>query len=316
MAIGSLNTLVTLNLSHTGIEDLPRNFLKGLHEVRILDISKNSMEFIPAEIQYHGTDINELILDGNPIQKLKSHSFSSMKNLQKLSLQKMPFLHEIKASAFSGLVALKTLKIVENPRLAYIDPDAFMDFQHPMILENVDFSNNYLRYMPKDLLFGLGKNSSLQSFRVEGNVWECDCHNQWLIDLMNTLEFRRFGIEAECSKPSNLQGLNFVEAKGNELPCENEEKFDARKKDFGLPRLLHNENQMLAVVITLACIITIIGAAIFVGVLYLQKQQRISYARVSAFKIHFSRRPNSDRQNSGNLGNVIYRDNPTTIPLE
>ena len=237
MAIGSLNTLVTLNLSHTGIEDLPRNFLKGLHEVRILDISKNSMEFIPAEIQYHflkglhevrildisknsmefipaeiqyhGTDINELILDGNPIQKLKSHSFSSMKNLQKLSLQKMPFLHEIKASAFSGLVALKTLKIVENPRLAYIDPDAFMDFQHPMILENVDFSNNYLRYMPKDLLFGLGKNSSLQSFRVEGNVWECDCHNQWLIDLMNTLEFRRFGIEAECSKPSNLQGKYF-----------------------------------------------------------------------------------------------------------
>ena len=110
--------------------------------------------------------------------------------------------------------------------------------------------------------------------------------------------------------------MNFVEAKENELPCENEEKFDARKKDFGLPRLLHNENQMLAVVITLACIITIIGAAIFVGVLYLQKQQRISYARVSAFKIHFSRRPNSDRQNSGNLGNVIYRDNPTTIPLE
>ena len=209
MAIGSLNTLVTLNLSHTGIEDLPRNFLKGLHEVRILDISKNSMEFIPAEIQYHGTDINELILDGNPIQKLKSHSFSSMKNLQKLSLQKMPFLHEIKASAFTGLVALKTLKIVENPRLAYIDPDAFMDFQHPMILEKLDFSNNYLRYMPKDLLFGLGKNSSLQTFRVEGNVWECDCHNQWLIDLMNTLEFRRFGIEAECSKPSNLQGKYF-----------------------------------------------------------------------------------------------------------
>ena len=113
--------------------------------------------------------------------------------------------------------------------------------------------------------------------------------------------------------------MNFVEAKGKELPCENEEKFDARKKDFGLPHpqpLLHNENQILAVVITLACIITIIGAAIFVGVLYLQKQQRISYARVSAFKIHFSRRPNSDRQNSGNLGNVIYRDNPTTIPLE
>ena len=115
-------------------------------------------------------------------------------------------------------------------------------------------------------------------------------------------------------------GLNFVEAKGKELPCENEEQFDARKKDFGLPHPqppgLHNESQMLAVVITLACIITIIGAAIFVGVLYLQKQQRISYARVSAFKIHFSRRPNSDRQNSGNLGNVIYRDNPTTIPLE
>ena len=209
MAIGSLNTLVTLNLSHTGIEDLPRNFLKGLHEVRKLDVSKNNCEFVPAEIQYHGTDINELVLDGNPIQKLKSHSFSSMGNLQKLSLSQMPLLHEIKASAFTGLLNLKTLKIANNPRLAYVDPDAFMDFQHPMVLKKVDFSNNYLRYMPKDLLVHLGKNSSLQSFAVEGNVWECDCHNQWLIDLMNTLEFRSFGIEAECSKPFNLQGKIF-----------------------------------------------------------------------------------------------------------
>ena len=61
MAIGSLNSLVTLNLSHTGIEDLKRGFLKGLHTVRKLDLSKNNFEFVPAEVQYHGNDLTELV---------------------------------------------------------------------------------------------------------------------------------------------------------------------------------------------------------------------------------------------------------------
>ena len=205
MAIGSLNTLVTLNLSHTQIDNLPRNFLKGLHTVEKLDLSQNNFEFVPSEIQYHGTDITELILDANPIQKLKSHTFSSMRKLIKLSLCQMPFLHEIKESAFTGLFNLKTLRIASNPSLSYIDPDAFMDFQHPMVLQDVDLSDNYLRYMPKELTI-YHQNSSLKSFRIDGNVWECDCHNQWLIDLMNTLEFRGFGIDAECSKPSDFKG--------------------------------------------------------------------------------------------------------------
>ena len=113
-------------------------------------------------------------------------------------------------------------------------------------------------------------------------------------------------------------GLNFVQAKEKELPCENQERFDARKKDFGLPhpQPLHNESQILPIIIALGCIITIVGALVFIGVLYVQKQQRISYNRVSAFKIHFSRRPTSLHSSQTSLGNAIYRDNPTTIPLE
>ena len=117
----------------------------------------------------------------------------------------MPILHEIQASAFTGLLALKRLKMSQNPDLVYIDPDSFMDFQHPMVLEDVDFSKNHLRYMPKDLIL-MRENSSLKSFRIEGNFWACDCHNQWILDTMNTKEFRTFGIDAECSTPEEFDG--------------------------------------------------------------------------------------------------------------
>ena len=115
--------------------------------------------------------------------------------------------------------------------------------------------------------------------------------------------------------------MNFIQTASEELPCENEDIFDARKKDFGLPHPKYQANQMLAIIIALGCLITIVGAFTFIAVLYLQKQQRISYARVAAFKIHFQRGRSSTPTNNlhssqNSLGNTIYRDNPTTIPLE
>ena len=83
--------------------------------MKSLDISKNNFDAVPNQLHYNG--LEELILDENPISVLKSHSFSGMTSLQKLSICNMPNLGVIKEVAFSGLRTLSILHIDNNPML-------------------------------------------------------------------------------------------------------------------------------------------------------------------------------------------------------
>ena len=64
--------------------------------MKTLDISWNNFDAVPSQLHYDG--LEELIIDGNPISTLKSHSFSAMTSLKKLSICKMPNLGIIKGS--------------------------------------------------------------------------------------------------------------------------------------------------------------------------------------------------------------------------
>lgn len=322
-AIGSLPRLIFLNLSETGIGKIPRHFFKGLLHLKGLDISKNNFDAVPPQLHYDG--LEELIIDENPMSVLKSHSFSAMTSLQKLSICKMPNLGYIKEVAFAGLRNLSILHIENNPMLGFIDPDAFVDFQYPMVLKTLSLSNNFLRYLPNSLLpeLKLSKNNtSLEEVKINGNQWECDCHNQWLLDLMNHEKFSKFAKNAECTRPKKFKGFNFIEAKRAELPCEDQDTFDPKKKDFGRahPPAIYNrgEKRMITLTIAFGCILAIFGSIIFVSAMYIKEKRTISYNRLSGFKIHFQRRQDFNSSNIGtsSLGNNIYKDNPTTVPID
>ena len=323
-AIGSLSRLIFLNLSETGISTLPRHFLKGLLHLQSIDVSKNQFKVIPSEIHYDGHELKHLKMDENPIDILKSHSFGNMIALQTLSLCKMPHLAYIHEAAFSGLRNLTVLKIDNNPDLGFIDPDAFTDFQYPLVLKYLSLSNNFLRYLPENLLPELKnvENASLEFFKINGNQWECNCHNQWLIDLLNHEKFQENAKSATCTRPSDLKGVNFLDAKIEELPCEHKEAFDATKHDFGLPhpspKFNIGESRIVSLTIALGCILAIIISVLFVAVLYLKQKRKITYDRLSGFKIHFQRRetPESIRSSQSSMANSIYQDNPTTMPVE
>ena len=150
--------------------------------------------------------------------------------------------------------------------IGFIDPDAFVDFQYPMVLKTLTLSNNFLRYLPNSLLpeLKLSKNNtSLEEVKINGNQWECDCHNQWLLDLMNYEKFSKFAKNAECTRPKKFKGFNFIEAKRAELPCEDQDTFDPKKKDFGRahPPAIYNrgEKRMITLTIAFGCILAIFG---------------------------------------------------------
>ena len=324
-AIGSLTKLLSLNLSEIGIATLPRHFLKGLIHLKSIDISRNRLEEVPSEIHYDGHDLETLILDENPMEVIKSHSFSRMVTLSKLSICKMPNLAFIHEESFSGLRNLTFLHIDQNPVLGFIDPDAFVDFQDPMILQELSLSHNFLRYLPNRMLPEMNSTGelSLKVFRITGNQWECDCHNQWLVDLINQDQFVEFAELALCTRPSDLKGINLVEAKNQDLPCDNLESFDASKHDFGLPhpstlQFSIGESRMISLSIAIGCILAILVSILFVSALYVNQKRHISYNRLSAFKIHFRRRetPENLRNSQTSLSNSVYRDNPTTMPIE
>ena len=126
--------------------------------LKSLDISKNNFEAVPSEIHYDG--LETLILDKNPMSILKSHSFSGMSSLQKLSVCEMPNLESVHEVAFAGLRNLSILHMDYNPKLAFIDPDAFVDFQFPMVLRRFSICHNFLRYLPNSLLPELRSESS------------------------------------------------------------------------------------------------------------------------------------------------------------
>ena len=101
----------------------------------------------------------------------------------------------------------------------------------------MDLSNNYLRYLPNNLLPELTKNITLD-LKIKGNQWECDCHNIYLIDLMKS--FQEQNKDVLCTRPLNFKDKKLTEIEQNALPCEFENEFDATKIDFGLPHPVPN----------------------------------------------------------------------------
>ena len=123
------------------------------------------------------------------------------------------------------------------------------------------------------------KSSSLEVIKIEGNQWECDCHNQWLLDLMNENRYLKYAQNAECTRPTKFKGFNFIEAKNAELPCEDQETFDPKKRDFGRahPPAIYNrgEKHMITLTIAVGCILAVLGKVFFHKVTYPKNERKI-----------------------------------------
>ena len=123
------------------------------------------------------------------------------------------------------------------------------------------------------------KSSSLEVIKIEGNQWECDCHNQWLLDLMNEERYLKYAQNAKCTRPTKFKGFDFIQAKNAELPCEDQETFDPKKRDFGRahPPAIYNrgEKHMITLTIAVGCILAVLGKVFFHKVTYPKNERKI-----------------------------------------
>lgn len=165
--------LKSLNLSHNELEDVSNLTFPSLES---LDLSWNKLTTTNVQMFNHIHNLAHLSFNGNPISSIVTPIFSSLSNLQFLSLSHMPKLTYLSLVTFQGLDNLKHLQLHNNPLLFVIHKDLFVPLKS---LNIVNLSYNSITSIHQDTL---SKNTNITALDVQGYNFTCDCSIQWLIE--------------------------------------------------------------------------------------------------------------------------------------
>ncbi|XP_060584590.1 G-protein coupled receptor GRL101-like isoform X3 [Ruditapes philippinarum] len=151
-----LKKLVVLDLSNNRIQQLPVVF----SELRYLNISSCDIRHIDKKNFVNLQYLFSLDLSGNKIQLLPDMVFGMLRYLTHLNLDRNFELTEISPTAFTGLIALRNIKIT-GTKLKKISSFTFSDLH----LDSIDISYNKIEEIENDAF----KNSKVSKINFEGN---------------------------------------------------------------------------------------------------------------------------------------------------
>lgn len=177
-SLAKLEKLETLDLSYTGIMELPSALLGDMKHLSELFIKGNKFLSVPESLSLVGSTLEILHISDNPIEVISRESFAKLVKLEQLNMSGMPLLTAIEEGAFEPLNSLEVLQCGENKKLTSIDVLPLQDKVH---LKELDISDNNLT----TLNFKADENvhfRHLHKLRLAHNPWQCDCH------LMKALE--------------------------------------------------------------------------------------------------------------------------------
>ncbi|XP_068173181.1 tsukushi [Antennarius striatus] len=151
---------VSVDLSHNRLETVSVTLHGRILHIQSLNLSANRLFSVP---KLAGLSLRLLILDGNPITRIKEGAFAQLKDLVYLSLRGLSDLQEIEPHGFKGLQSLQVLDLSNNPQLKTLSPTVFSGLDS---LQELHFSdsgltslpNNILAYMPSIKSITLGEN--------------------------------------------------------------------------------------------------------------------------------------------------------------
>uniref|UniRef100_A0A8R1DKC8 LRRCT domain-containing protein n=1 Tax=Caenorhabditis japonica TaxID=281687 RepID=A0A8R1DKC8_CAEJA len=217
-----LDSLEKLSLDNCGIDDLPADIFEYLPKLVGLSLRGNQFEEIPAVVA-HLKSLKNVDMSETNLTEIRDHAFSGDSDLEGIILERMPFLSVVRDCGFCGLPKLKHLLLNDNSKLIEIHPNAFgfisSDPGHKATdIVEFDIHNSNVTTISEHMLYY----DKLNTFKVSGNPWQCDCDTQFLME--EKFSFKSDSVQPTCSFPADLKDRHLVTLHASEA-CENARFF-------------------------------------------------------------------------------------------
>ncbi|XP_040266906.1 leucine-rich repeat neuronal protein 3 [Bufo bufo] len=194
----NLRSLVLAGINLTEISD---NAFIGLENLESISLYDNRFVNIPSVALQKVLNLKFLDLNKNPIRRIQRGDFSNMLHLKELGVNNMPELVSIDSLAIENLPELRKIEATNNPKLAYIHPNAF--YRLPK-LETLMLNSNSLSALYRSTIDAL---PNLKELGIHSNPIRCDCVNRWIN--MNKTSIRFMETDSLfCVDPPEFQGQN------------------------------------------------------------------------------------------------------------
>nr|XP_001082565.3 leucine-rich alpha-2-glycoprotein isoform X1 [Macaca mulatta] len=139
--------LQELHLSSNRLESLSPEFLRPVPQLRVLDLTRNSLTGLPPGLFQASATLDTLVLKENQLEVLEASWLHGLKALRHLDLSGN-CLRKLPPGLLANFTLLRTLDLAEN-QLETLPPDLL---QGPLQLERLHLEGNKLQELGKDLL--------------------------------------------------------------------------------------------------------------------------------------------------------------------
>ncbi|XP_078118115.1 toll-like receptor 7 [Sander vitreus] len=181
------------------------NYFKKLHNLTVLDISHNNLNFIPQEVFSGLPDkLSELYIKNN---KLKDNSFDWEK-LQLLSSLQVLDLSGNSLTTVPPMLSIctKSLKklLLHKNQILKLTPDFLKDAYN---LQHLDLSFNHIQYIDKSS-FPDDVVNKMKMLLLHKNRFVCTCNATWFVTWLNrtTVSIPRLATDVTCASPGAQRG--------------------------------------------------------------------------------------------------------------
>uniref|UniRef100_A0A1Q3FHH6 Putative extracellular matrix protein slit n=1 Tax=Culex tarsalis TaxID=7177 RepID=A0A1Q3FHH6_CULTA len=258
IALGSVTKLEHLDLSYTGLSELPGELFQKIDNLRELLLQGNDFAAVPSAVALLKPSLVALYIGENPIQMLDDESFFDLDHMTHLNISGMSLLHEVAAGTFSGLHSLEVLVASHNPALSEFD---MSDLGGLTRLRELDIRNCGIQhlYLNEPIpehddhsdIAHIDVFPKLRSVKLEGNPWHCDCELYEALESIKHILHDEFqaphsASEARCETPYDLAALPLTDLAGKSL-CSSPPKKVPKIPIYEAPAFLRPRSLLISI---------------------------------------------------------------------
>lgn len=177
-ALADLTELRTLDLSHNSLEFITRGLLERLENLQYLNLAANPLNTLASGTFRNLVNLEFLNLSGNNLTQLSFGLLHFSPNLISLTLDNTK-IEAIHNSELLGVAKLQFLYLRNNTKLADIETYVLADTP---ALKELDISGNALSVLPQSI----SNLTHLEKLNISNNPWACDCRMIWFASWVET----------------------------------------------------------------------------------------------------------------------------------